>query len=108
LAEPVATWAKEESVKVLVVHNRYRSAQPSGENTVVDEETELLREHGCEVDVLQNGERDRALSPGRRSLPQHLSAAEPLGPVGRPALGRDGRANPAQLPPTLSRRHLLP
>ena len=34
------------SMHVLVVHNRYGSAQPSGENKVVDQEVELLRE-GC-------------------------------------------------------------
>lgn len=28
---------------VLVVHNRYNSAQPSGENNVVDQEVALLR-----------------------------------------------------------------
>jgi glycosyltransferase involved in cell wall biosynthesis len=39
-------------MRVLVVHNRYRSAQPSGENAVVDEEVELLRERGVTVDVL--------------------------------------------------------
>jgi glycosyltransferase involved in cell wall biosynthesis len=36
-------------LRVLVVHNRYRSAQPSGENTVVDEECRLLEKHGCDV-----------------------------------------------------------
>jgi glycosyltransferase involved in cell wall biosynthesis len=40
-------------MRVLVVHNRYRSAQPSGENAVVDEETELLAEHGCDVARLE-------------------------------------------------------
>jgi glycosyltransferase involved in cell wall biosynthesis len=39
-------------MRVLVVHNRYRSAQPSGENGVVDEETRLLRERGVEVEQL--------------------------------------------------------
>jgi glycosyltransferase involved in cell wall biosynthesis len=37
-------------VRVLVVHGRYRSAQPSGENEVVDDEVRLLREHGCDVE----------------------------------------------------------
>jgi glycosyltransferase involved in cell wall biosynthesis len=40
-------------VKVLIVHNRYRSAQPSGENSVVDDEAALLAEHGCEVERLE-------------------------------------------------------
>jgi glycosyltransferase involved in cell wall biosynthesis len=36
-------------VKVVVVHNRYRSAAPSGENRVVDQETDALRARGHEV-----------------------------------------------------------
>jgi len=38
-------------MRVLVVHNRYRSAQPSGENAVVEEETTLLREAGATVEL---------------------------------------------------------
>jgi len=38
-------------MRVLVVHNRYRSAQPSGENAVVEEETALLREAGATVEL---------------------------------------------------------
>jgi glycosyltransferase involved in cell wall biosynthesis len=40
-------------VRVLLVHNRYRSAQPSGENAVVDAEAALLAEHGCIVERLE-------------------------------------------------------
>jgi len=36
-------------VRIVVVHNRYRSAQPSGENNVVDREVALLRSGGHEV-----------------------------------------------------------
>lgn len=36
-------------MRVLVVHNRYVSAVPSGENAVVDEEIAALREAGVEV-----------------------------------------------------------
>ncbi len=36
-------------MKVLLVHNRYRRAQPSGENVSFDVEAQLLAEHGCEV-----------------------------------------------------------
>jgi hypothetical protein len=36
-------------VKVLQVHNRYRSAAPSGENRVVDREGEALAALGHEV-----------------------------------------------------------
>ncbi|MEU1271736.1 glycosyltransferase [Streptomyces sp. NPDC005799] len=38
---------------VLVVHNRYASAQPSGENRVVDQEVELLRAAGHRVEVFE-------------------------------------------------------
>jgi glycosyltransferase involved in cell wall biosynthesis len=40
-------------MRVLIAHNRYRSAQPSGENVVVDDEARLLAEHGCEVELVQ-------------------------------------------------------
>ena len=36
-------------MRVLVVHNRYRSDQPSGENTLVDGEMEQLRAAGVHV-----------------------------------------------------------
>lgn len=36
-------------MRILVVHNRYRSASGSGENAVVDEETRLLADVGHEV-----------------------------------------------------------
>jgi glycosyltransferase involved in cell wall biosynthesis len=36
-------------MRVLVVHNRYRSAQPSGENIAVDDQIALLESAGCEV-----------------------------------------------------------
>lgn len=36
-------------VKVVIAHNRYRSAQPSGENTIVDLEIEQLRAAGLTV-----------------------------------------------------------
>ncbi|MFF4353598.1 glycosyltransferase [Streptomyces sp. NPDC001530] len=38
---------------VLVVHNRYNSAQPSGENKVVDQEVALLRAAGHRVEVFE-------------------------------------------------------
>jgi glycosyltransferase involved in cell wall biosynthesis len=40
-------------MRVLVVHNRYRSTQPSGENAVVDEEVQLLAGAGCDVERLE-------------------------------------------------------
>ncbi|WP_369211520.1 glycosyltransferase [Streptomyces flavofungini] len=57
---------------VLVVHNRYSSAQPSGENNVVDQEVELLRAAGHRVGVFERRSDDIAA----RSLP--AKAAVPL------------------------------
>ncbi|WP_369227226.1 glycosyltransferase [Streptomyces sp. R39] len=45
---------------VLVVHNRYASAQPSGENKVVDQEVALLRAAGHRVDVFERRSDDIA------------------------------------------------
>ncbi|WP_210575448.1 glycosyltransferase [Streptomyces sp. GESEQ-4] len=45
---------------VLVVHNRYASAQPSGENKVVDQEVELLRAAGHRVDLFERRSDDIA------------------------------------------------
>jgi glycosyltransferase involved in cell wall biosynthesis len=53
-------------VRVLVVHNRYRSAQPSGEDAVVETEAELLREHGVEVCRLEAASDDIAGWPARK------------------------------------------
>jgi glycosyltransferase involved in cell wall biosynthesis len=40
-------------VRDLVVHNRYRSGEPSGENAVVEDESRFLAEAGCEVERLE-------------------------------------------------------
>jgi glycosyltransferase involved in cell wall biosynthesis len=40
-------------MRVIVVHNRYRSKNPSGENAVVDLEVELLQDAGVQVAVLE-------------------------------------------------------
>ncbi|MFE7130106.1 glycosyltransferase family 4 protein [Streptomyces sp. NPDC057638] len=45
---------------VLVVHNRYSSAQPSGENRVVDQEAALLRAAGHRVDLFERRSDDIA------------------------------------------------
>ncbi|MER5917908.1 glycosyltransferase family 4 protein [Streptomyces sp. NPDC001982] len=50
---------------VLVVHNRYASAQPSGENKVVDQEVELLRGAGHRVELFER----RSDTIAARSLP---------------------------------------
>ncbi|GGV40314.1 glycosyl transferase [Streptomyces longisporoflavus] len=48
---------------VLVVHNRYASAQPSGENNVVDQETALLRSAGHRVEVFERRSDDIGAMP---------------------------------------------
>lgn len=56
---------------VLVVHNRYASAQPSGENKVVDQEAELLRAAGHQVELFERRSddiADRSLL-GKAALP---------------------------------------
>ncbi|MGI5347195.1 glycosyltransferase [Streptomyces sp. CA-250714] len=45
---------------VLVVHNRYASAQPSGENNVVDQEVALLRAAGHRVEMFERRSDDIA------------------------------------------------
>ncbi|TDT95989.1 glycosyltransferase involved in cell wall biosynthesis [Streptomyces sp. 846.5] len=56
---------------VLVVHNRYSSAQPSGENNVVDQEVELLRWAGHRVELFERRSDDIAARslPGKAALP---------------------------------------
>lgn len=52
-------------MRILVVHNRYASAQPSGENKVVDQEVELLRAAGHHVGLFER----RSDTIAARSLP---------------------------------------
>lgn len=56
---------------VLVVHNRYASAQPSGENKVVDQEVALLREAGHRVETFERRSDDIAARslPGKAAIP---------------------------------------
>ncbi|MGW5678713.1 glycosyltransferase [Streptomyces sp. NPDC003860] len=56
---------------VLVVHNRYSSAQPSGENNVVDQEVALLRAAGHRVEVFERRSDDIAARslPGKVAVP---------------------------------------
>lgn len=68
---------------VLVVHNRYNSAQPSGENNVVDQEVALLRGAGHRVGVFERRSDDIA----GRSLPG--KAAVPLLVPWNPAVRRE-------------------
>src|SRR5256714_3915238 len=62
-------------MKVLVAHNRYSSAQPSGENTVVDAEIAQLRGAGVEVVPFLRS------SDEIGSLPLAQKAMLPLGPI---------------------------
>ncbi len=56
-------------MKVLVVHNRYRSEQPSGENNVVDAEVSLLSDAGHRVALYERRSDDIA----SMSLPRKAS-----------------------------------
>ncbi len=56
-------------MKVVVAHNRYSSAQPSGENTVVDAEIAQLGAAGVEVlPFLRSSDEIGSLSPARKAL----------------------------------------
>jgi glycosyltransferase involved in cell wall biosynthesis len=61
--------ADADSLRVLVVHNRYRSGQPSGEDNVVDAEVALLRAGGHEVGLFERRSDDIA----SMSLPRKAS-----------------------------------
>lgn len=50
-------------MRVLVVHNRYRSEQPSGENNVVDAEVALLASAGIDVQRFERHSDDIASMP---------------------------------------------
>jgi glycosyltransferase involved in cell wall biosynthesis len=60
-------------MRVAMLHNRYRSGQPSGENTVVDQTADFLRSSGHVVElyaqssdsITQMSRKDRALLPFR-------------------------------------------
>jgi glycosyltransferase involved in cell wall biosynthesis len=70
-------------VKVLVVHNRYRSEQPSGENNVVDAEVTLLAEGGHQVSLFERRSDDIA------SMPLPRKAAVPLMVPWNPAVRKE-------------------
>lgn len=71
-------------MKVLVVHNRYRSGQPSGENSVVDQEVELLAAAGHEVGLFERRSDDIAAMSlaGKATVPLRV----PWNPVTRTEL----------------------
>jgi glycosyltransferase involved in cell wall biosynthesis len=86
-------------VRVLVVHNRYRSALPSGENRVVDDEVELLRTAGIDVTTLIRSSDDLI---GRSTL-QRLPVA--LGPVWSHDAVREFRRHIANHRPSVVHLH---
>jgi glycosyltransferase involved in cell wall biosynthesis len=56
-------------MKVVVAHNRYSSAQPSGENTMVDVEIAALTGAGVEVvPFLRSSDEIATMSPARKAL----------------------------------------
>ena len=56
-------------MRVLVVHNRYRSHLPSGENRVVDDEVAAMREAGVDVATFfRSSDELTTLPPGTRIL----------------------------------------
>jgi glycosyltransferase involved in cell wall biosynthesis len=70
-------------VKVVVAHNRYRSAQPSGENRMVDAEIDQLTAAGVEVI------RFRRDSDDIPALPAAEKAMLPLSPLWNPGAQRE-------------------
>ncbi len=73
-------------MKVVVAHNRYSSAQPSGENMVVDAEIGLLTGAGVEVvPFLRSSDEIGTLPPAQKAL-------LPLSPVYAAAAQRELRA----------------
>jgi glycosyltransferase involved in cell wall biosynthesis len=73
-------------MRVLLVHNRYRSGLPSGENRVVDDEAAMLRARGVEVELfLRSSDEIAAMGPARR-------ATLAFAPIASPALAAFGRA----------------
>lgn len=73
-----------DRLRVLVLHNHYRSEQPSGENTVVDAEVALLRQAGHRVDVFERRSDDIAdMSLARKAL---VPLRVPWNPAARTAL----------------------
>ena len=70
-------------MKILLVHNRYRSTAPSGENRVVDQEGEALAELGHEVETFERH------SDEIEDWPAWKKATLPARVVWNPAAKRD-------------------
>src|SRR4051812_19567854 len=61
-------------MKVMVVHNRYESANPSGENLVFEDEIRALERRGLEVMALDDTS-DRAFAGGLTSKVEAAAGA---------------------------------
>lgn len=87
-------------MKVMVAHNRYSSAVPSGENMVVDAEIEMLREAGVEVVPFIKS------SDSLGSVGAKLKAS--TGPVWAPATRELARILDAEKPDVLHLHNVYP
>jgi glycosyltransferase involved in cell wall biosynthesis len=70
-------------VKIVIAHNRYVSANPSGENTVVDLESRLLAEAGVTVLPFQRSSDELA------TMPKAQRALLPISPIYAPRAQRE-------------------
>jgi glycosyltransferase involved in cell wall biosynthesis len=87
------------TLRILVVHNHYRSAFPSGENQVVDEQVTMLRTAGVEVKTYFRS------SDEIPTLPLVERAALPLRPIRSPQDSRRLTATLRSFRPTVVHLH---
>lgn len=87
------------TLRILVVHNRYRSAFPSGENQVVDEQVTMLRAAGIEVETYFRS------SDEIPDLPLLERVALPLRPIHSPKDTRQLREVMTSFRPSLMHLH---
>jgi len=86
-------------MKVVIAHNRYSSAQPSGENVMVDAEISQLSEHGVTVvPFLRSSDEIEHMSPAGRAL-------LPVMPIWSPGVQRELRELLAQERPDVFHLH---
>ncbi|HEX6444303.1 MAG TPA: glycosyltransferase [Streptosporangiales bacterium] len=86
-------------MRVLVIHNRYRSAAPSGENRVVDQESEALAARGHDVERFEYHSDDIDGWPAARK------ATLPARVVWNPAARRDLAATLRRFAPDVAHVH---
>ncbi len=121
-------------MRVAMLHNRYRTGQPSGENTVVAQTADLLRTSGHEIDLYARNSDDIAADEPKRSRtvtvplrmvifggtrfntsiagaaarrgahPQHVPAVQRLGAARGVPAGPAGGRDAAQLPADVRQR----